>query len=161
MDSAMGSQLIKSGLSLPTGIWSAESNLSNPELVYKIHQENIAAGASYITANTFRTTPRAYMKMGLAQNEATLKSKESMNSAIRVAKKAASNKVKVLGSIAPLEDCYRPDLFPGLEVAVKESRTLGEELANGGVDIIILETMNSVIEIESCLKALQTIEKPI
>ena len=161
MDSAMGSQLIKNGLSLPTGTWSAGSNLSNPELVYKIHKENISSGANYITTNTFRTTPRAYMKMGLAQSEALLKSKESMNSAIRVAKKAAGNRSMILGSIAPLEDCYRPDLFPGYDVAVKEFKTLGEELANGGVDIIIMETMISTIEIESCLEALRGIEKPI
>ena len=33
---------------------------------------------------------------------------ESMIAAINIAKKAAHNNVKVLGSIAPLEDCYKP-----------------------------------------------------
>ena len=32
--------------------------------------------------------------------------------------------------------------------AIKEFKNIGENLANGGVDILIIETMNSIIEIE-------------
>ena len=157
----MGSELINYGLSLPLDIWSAESNISNPELVYKIHQENINSGASYITTNTFRTTLRAYKKTGLSKEDSKLKSKESLNAAVKIAKDAAGNRAKVLGSIAPLEDCYKPKLFPGKNVAIKEFKDIGKELARGDVDIIIMETMNSIIEIESCLLALKNIKKPI
>lgn len=157
----MGSELINYGLSLPLDIWSAKSNISNPELVYKIHQENINSGASYITTNTFRTTPRAYKKTGLSKEDSQLKSKKSLNAAVKIAKDAAKNRAKVLGSIAPLEDCYKPELFPGKDVAIKEFKDIGKELARGDVDIIIMETMNSIIEIESCLLALQNIKKPI
>ena len=39
LDGAMGSELIKRGEALPNYIWSADSNLKNPELVYQIHRD--------------------------------------------------------------------------------------------------------------------------
>ena len=56
----MGSELIKRGEDLPNHLWSAYSNLKTPKLVYQIHKDYIDAGSTYITTNTFRTTPRAY-----------------------------------------------------------------------------------------------------
>ena len=67
----MGSELIKRGEDLPPHLWSADSNLKNPELVYQIHKDYIDAGSSYITTNTFRTTPRAYGKTKLSELEIT------------------------------------------------------------------------------------------
>ena len=63
LDGAMGSELIRWGMELPEHIWSAAANLTNPELVLEIHREYVDAGADYITANTFRTTPRAFDKL--------------------------------------------------------------------------------------------------
>ena len=62
LDSAMGSEIIKRGEVLPDHIWSAQTNISNPDLVCSIHKDNILSGATHITTNTFRTTPRAYSK---------------------------------------------------------------------------------------------------
>ena len=70
LDGAMGSELIKSGLSLPNHIWSAEANIHHPELVQKIHRQYVEAGADYIITNTFRTTPRTYQKTGLNRKKA-------------------------------------------------------------------------------------------
>ena len=69
LDGAMGSELIHRGLELPEHIWSADANLSHPELVLEIHREYVEAGADYITANTFRTTPRAYENIGVRRQE--------------------------------------------------------------------------------------------
>ena len=62
LDGAMGSELMRRGLTLPEHIWSADANITNPDLVQQIHKEYVDAGADYITCNTFRTTPRAYKK---------------------------------------------------------------------------------------------------
>ena len=120
LDSAMGSELINRGEFLPEHIWSAHINTSNPQLIYQIHSENIQAGAQIIIANTFRTTPRSYMKTGLNIYDATHEAHTSLVSAINMARKASNKNALVLGSIAPLEDCYQPKLFPGIDIAYNE-----------------------------------------
>ena len=169
LDGAMGSELIRWGMELPEHIWSAAANLTNPELVLKIHREYVDAGADYITANTFRTTPRAFGKLDslvagfveVNKKDAVLNSRNSLFTAVELSKEAARNSVKVLGSIASLEDCYSPELFPGKNTAITEFRQLGGWLSDAGVDILLLETMNSIAEAEAGLIALQSFELPI
>ena len=169
LDGAMGSELIRWGMELPEHIWSAAANLTNPELVLKIHREYVDAGADYITTNTFRTTPRAFGKLDslvagfveVNKKDAVLNSRNSLFTAVELAKEVASNSVKVLGSIASLEDCYSPELFPGKNTAITEFRQLGGWLSDAGVDILLLETMNSIAEAEAGLIALQSFELPI
>ena len=109
----MGSELIRRGETLPNHIWSADSNFKNPELIYQIHKDYIDAGSSFITTNTFRTTPGAYRKTGLSKSDSIAMAHRSLKIAVRLTNKAADDKLKILGSIAPLEDCYKPVLFPG------------------------------------------------
>tara|TARA_B110000014_G_C20126592_1_gene600827 strand:+ start:5819 stop:6679 length:861 start_codon:yes stop_codon:yes gene_type:complete len=162
LDGAIGSELILKGEILPPGVWSAKINLSNPNLLLNIHKEYINAGANYITTNTFRTTTRAYKKTGLSTIQANKLAKKSMHAAISIAKKAAENKtIKILGSIAPLEDCYSPQLFPGVENAKNEFSIIAKWLKEGGVDGYILETMNNIIETQTCLEVLQDYKLPV
>ena len=157
----MGSELIKRGEDLPNHIWSAHINIKNPDLVCQIHKDYISAGSRYITTNTFRTTQRSYSKTGLTKTEATNIADKSLKIAVKAAKDASEDNVKVLGSIAPLEDCYQPELFPGVDIAKEEFRYIGESLKNEGVDIILLETMNSIQETKTCLDAVSHLNLPI
>ena len=160
LDGAMGSELIVRGELLPRHIWSANTNLTNPQLVRKIHKEYVEAGCDYITTNTFRTTKRSYLKLGLSEDEAIYKSTRSLYSAVTQAKRANSGKQKILGSIAPLEDCYKPELFPEEQVAYDEFKIIGSQLVDAGVDILLLETMNSIIETKICLSSLENFNIP-
>ncbi len=161
LDGAMGSEFIKRGYNLPEHIWSANMNIENSDTVYDIHMEYINAGSNYITTNTFRTTPRSYMKTGLNINEATIVAKKSLLNAAEIAKKAANNSVKVLGSIAPLEDCYMPNLFPGKNIAKKEYQEIAKWLDESNIDIFLIETMNSIQEAEICIKECSKYNRPI
>ena len=161
MDGAMGSELIQRGLHLPKYIWSAQANIEAQEIVYQIHKEYIDAGADYITTNTFRSTPRSYQKIGLNQEDATQTAEISLKNAVFQAKKVSDNKCKVLGSIAPLEDCYRPNLFPGVNVAKEEFMQIGKWLVESKVDILLLETMNSIVETKACLDSISSYDIPI
>ena len=161
LDGAMGSELIRHGEILPPHIWSAKINLTNPNLIYKIHNNYIEQGADYITTNTFRSTPRAFKKMGQDDDDAYNNAKQSLQSAIQMAKKAANQCTKILGSIAPLEDCYSPTLFPGVKKAKKEFKDIGLMLNKSGIDIFLLETMNSIIETSTCLEAIKQFNIPI
>jgi len=161
LDGAMGTELISSGEKLPHHIWSASINLTNPNLIYNIHKKYINKGVDYITTNTFRTTPRSFKKIGLNQQEACDMARKSFDLAIDMAKKASDGKVKILGSIAPLEDCYLPSLFPESNEAKKEFEQLGDWFNKSEIDIIILETMNSIIETETCLQIIKNLNIPI
>ena len=162
LDGGMGTELISQGIKLPPHTWSADTNINNPSLVYKIHKKYIESGSDYIITNTFRTTPRSYMKTGLS----IIKSKEiahqSLINAVKMAQKAGcETKVKILGSIAPLEDCYKPSNYPGDRKAKLEFLELSNWFIDSGIDIFILETMNNLPEILVCLKTLSSHNIPI
>ena len=154
LDGAMGSEFIKRGYSLPNHIWSANMNIDNANVVKDIHHEYVKSGSCYLTTNTFRSTARAYLKTGLTLTQSHEYSRKSILNAVIAAKNASKNNVKVIGSIAPLEDCYKPELFPGKSLAYDEFKIIGNNLVDAGVDIILLETMNSIKETETCIKAL-------
>ncbi|SUZ87290.1 uncharacterized protein METZ01_LOCUS40144, partial [marine metagenome] len=161
LDGAMGSEFIRRGEILPPHTWSADVNLTNPDLLYGIHQEYVTAGVDYLTTNTFRTTPRAYQKTGLSYKEAHSTAKISMHNAVQMARKASNDSIKILGSIAPLEDCYSPDLFPGADLATKEFSVITEWLADERIDIFLLETMNNILETKTCLDVVEKYKLPI
>jgi S-methylmethionine-dependent homocysteine/selenocysteine methylase len=52
----------------------------------------------------------------------------------------------IAGSLAPLEDCYRPDRVPSEAAISSEHREMARKLARAGVDLILVETMNTVRE---------------
>jgi S-methylmethionine-dependent homocysteine/selenocysteine methylase len=142
LDSAMGSELERRGLELDLPLWSARALVEAPELVAAIHRENVAAGADILTANTFRTTRRALDESGNAD-----RARELAHSAVRIAREAArgaDRPVFVAGSVAPLFDCYRPDLVPedAADLA-REHAALIAELAAAGVDLLLLETFGT------------------
>jgi S-methylmethionine-dependent homocysteine/selenocysteine methylase len=155
LDGAMGSELIKRGLILPEHVWSAEANINHPELIEKIHREYADAGADYIITNTFRTTPRAYRKTGISSKKSHQMAKISLMRAVEHAKNSGGPRTKIIASFAPLEDCYRPELFPGIDNAISEYTLLAKWIIEAGVDILLLETMNSVTETEAGLCALK------
>jgi S-methylmethionine-dependent homocysteine/selenocysteine methylase len=138
----MGSELERRGLELDLPLWSARALVEAPELVAAIHRENVAAGADILTANTFRTTRRALDESGNAD-----RARELTHLAVRIAREAvleASRPVLVAGSVAPLFDCYRPDLVPEDASRLgREHAILVSELASAGVDLLLLETFGT------------------
>ena len=136
----MGSELERRGLELDVPLWSARALVEAPELVAAIHRENVEAGADVLTANTFRTTRTALDESGNAD-----RAEELTRLAVRLAREAAgSAPLLVAGSVAPLYDCYRPDLVPEDVGALEEAHAeLAGTLASAGVDLLLLETFGT------------------
>src|SRR5262249_35986334 len=67
----------------------------------------------------------------------------------------------VAGGLAPLEDCYRPDLVPPQEACVAEHREQAAMLAGAGVDLLFVETMNTIREAEAALAAAAATGLPV
>ena len=145
LDGAMGTELQRRGVDTGLPLWSANALLVHPEVVLQIHKEYFEAGADIITTNTFRTTRRTMKRANLPD-----RSKQLTATAVALARRAreavADRRVLIAGSMAPLEDCYRPDLVPSDTELKDEHTELAERLAEGGVDFILIETMNTVRE---------------
>ena len=152
LDGAIGTELINKGIKTPLPLWSAIANKQNYDEVVKIHKSYIENGCNIITTNTFRTTERTYKKAGY--KNPFLDSNNSSDLAIKAANEARENhNILIAYSIAPLEDCYEPDSFPGRLVAFKEYDYIIKNLNNKPIDIILFETMGNIKEIETLLIA--------
>ena len=151
LDAAMGTELQRRGADTRLPLWSARALVDDSALVRTIHSEEVAAGAEVLTANTFRTHRRTLAKGGLGERSHVLTA-----FAVALARDAAAESgrdVFVAGSLAPLEDCYRPDLVPEEEALEREHREQADSLAAAGVDLILLETHNSVRELVAAARA--------
>jgi S-methylmethionine-dependent homocysteine/selenocysteine methylase len=128
LDGPLGTELLARGAPTPPPLWSALALTEAPEVVRSIHQAYAEAGATVHTANTFRTKRR----------QAGERWAELVRIAVRLARSAVPSGHLVAGSIAPLEDCYRPDLSP--VDPRPEHRELARALADAGVDLLLCET---------------------
>ena len=159
MDGAMGTELMRRGIELPLPLWSSMSNIDQYDQVLNVHKDYIEAGSDILTTNTFRTTPRTFIKAGYSQNESEIISEQCCNMAIAAAKHAVKKEnTLIAGSVAPLEDCYEPLHFPGKEIAKKEFQLIINNIVRNGVDILLFETMGNFEEIESALQVSNDID---
>ncbi len=133
LDGAMGTELFRRGIETRLPVWSAQALVTHPGVVREIHQDYIRAGAEIITANTFRTTTRTLAKKTMAN-----RARELTFLAAEEAKEAraqtANHPVWIAGSVAPLEDCYEPNLVPDSETAFQEHSEFVGWLVEAGVD---------------------------
>lgn len=149
LDGALGTELERRGFATTLPLWSAKALLDAPNMVWEIHQDYVAAGADVLSACTFRTTPYTLRKVGLEH-----RAEELTHQAIRYAKAAfsefppalAGGLGRVAGSIAPLEDCYHPELAPSQDILKTEHARFAKLLADAGADLMLVETQNSARE---------------
>lgn len=128
LDGPLGTELNARGVSTDLPLWSASAIDSAPQVIAAIHRDYAAAGATLHTANTFRTKRR---NVGHRWEELT-------REAVRLARQAVPTSHRIAGSIAPLADCYRPDLSP--VDSCEEHREMAEVLADAGCDVLLCET---------------------
>ncbi|MEV4256728.1 homocysteine S-methyltransferase family protein, partial [Spirillospora sp. NPDC049652] len=124
------------------------------EALRAVHEGHLAAGAGVVTAATFRCNLRALRRIGL--DEAGLA--WMVHAAVGVARAArGTGNALVAASMAPVEDCYRPDLVPPDGELAAEHRWLATELQRVGVDLVLIETMNTEREARIALEQVQAV----
>ena len=144
LDGATGSELDRLGVDVGMPLWSANAILEAPEILRQVHIAYLEAGAQAISTNTFRTHERSLAKAGMGDRaeELTAKAVEIAHSAVN----EVNTDALVFGSVAPLEDCYSPELAPLSKVCEEEHAQMIKHLVNSGVDLVLLETMCSAHE---------------
>lgn len=152
LDGATGTELSRRGLDTRLPLWSARALADRPDVVETVHREYVGSGCLVLTACTFRTHERTLARGGLGGRGDELNA-----SAVRAARRGAAAAgvpgVRVAGSMAPLEDCFRPDLVPPLEELAAEHGRQALSLARAGVDLLLVETMNTVREAIAAVRA--------
>jgi len=152
LDGAMGTMLQKYGLK--SGECSEGWNISHPQVVQKIHQEYIKAGADVILTNTFGANRIKLNSFG--RENSILKINEI---AIDIAKDAINKernlekRIFIAGSVGPTGKILEP--YGDLKVSevYKNYKEQVVILEKAGVDLIILETFYDLEEIKTALKA--------
>ncbi|UJR86611.1 homocysteine S-methyltransferase family protein [Sandaracinus amylolyticus] len=134
LDGPVGTELARRAVATPAPMWSAHAIEGAPDVLAAIHRDYAHAGATIHTAATFRTTPRA---SGPGWERLARR-------AVEITRASIDPGHRVAGSIAPLEDCYRPDLSPSDPRA--EHRALARALAGAGADLLLCETFPHVGE---------------
>lgn len=160
MDGAMGTEILRRDVNTTLPLWSAEALINNPKIIQQIHEDYIKAGAEIIISDTFRTTKRAFGKKGLAK-----KAKSAAILACKLAQAAIkstkpSHTVYIAGSIAPLEDCYSPQLTPSVKELEEEHLQYAKNLQEGGIDFLLIETMITVRETLAAIYAAKKLKIP-
>lgn len=135
LDGATGTELGRRGVETRGALFSAAALLSESGIatLRAVHAEYARAGAQVITANTFRTNPRKAGERWAALTAL----------AVRIARESGA---VVAGSIAPAEDCYRPELRPHPAVARREHAGFARALADAGCDLLLVETVAAADE---------------
>lgn len=147
LDGAMGTLLQDSGLEdgAPGELW----NLENPDAVRAAHVAYAEAGARLLTTNTFGgTRPRLDMH-GLGDRLA-----EVNRNAARIARSVADEHgLLVAGDLGPTGEL----LAPLGTMTLEEAQALFAEqltaLVEGGIDLVLIETLSDLGEADAALAA--------
>jgi methionine synthase I (cobalamin-dependent)/5,10-methylenetetrahydrofolate reductase len=130
-----------------------ELNLSQPDLIRGIHHEYLQAGAEIIETNTFGAN-----SFRLARHSLADKVRDINRAGVRLAREAAKSfDVWVAGSVGPLGTRIEPLGKTSFQEARDAFRAQIEALAEGGADLIILETFGYLEEIRQALLAVKDV----
>ncbi|WP_394828408.1 bifunctional homocysteine S-methyltransferase/methylenetetrahydrofolate reductase [Pendulispora albinea] len=146
VDGAMGTQLYERGI-----LYSScfeELNVSRPEVVVRVHEDYVKAGANVLETNTFGANALRLEKHGLQARV-----RELNLAGVELARKAAAGRAFVAGAIGPsgyfLGEASARDLAK-VEAALGEQ---AEALVEGGVDVLVVETFRQPNELLLALDA--------
>ncbi|HEX9814680.1 MAG TPA: betaine--homocysteine S-methyltransferase [Myxococcota bacterium] len=156
-DGATGTNLM--GMGLPAGQAPDLWNLERPENVTRLHESFIEVGADIILTNTFGAN-RCRLKLDNAQ-EQTREINEAGARIARAVADAVGRPVVVAGSMGPTGEMLEP--YGTLTDAEAEA-TFAEQaqaLAEGGADVLWIETIFAFGELKAAVAAASSVGLPV
>ncbi len=151
LSGGLGTELQRRGHPTPLPLWSAATLLEAPEAVQTLHADYVRAGARLVTANTFRTGRATVAPQGHDARKLTRLAVDLARAGIEEA--AVGEPVLLAGSVAPVADCYEPELVPDEATLRAEHGLHIGALVAAGVDLALIETMNTIREAVTALGA--------
>jgi len=147
-DGAMGTMLFASGLQFgdPPEVW----NVSQPEVVRRIHRGYLEAGSRIVMTNTFGGNRLRLRLHGLQERVTDLNRTAAI--LLRAEVDAAGGRALVAGDIGPTGEIMAPLGTLSDEEAVEVFAEQAAALIAGGVDLIWIETMSHLSEIRAAIQ---------
>jgi S-methylmethionine-dependent homocysteine/selenocysteine methylase len=153
IDGGTGTQLQAEGVPMDDVAWSARANLEHPDVVQRVHEEYIRAGAEVIIANSYAASRAALAPAELGDRVAEA-NRSAVRAALRAREAAATRPVAVAGSMSsfsPIDmdaaSLDRPHPGPTADdprfPTLADFREQAALLAEAGVDLIALEMINA------------------
>jgi homocysteine S-methyltransferase len=154
-DGAMGTMLYAKGVFINRCFDSL--NVMSPDTVTEIHQDYVRAGADVLETNTFGANRIKLRSFGLGD-----KVRDINVEGARITRRAARDQAYVAGAIGPLGVRIEPWGKMGTDEAGAYFREQADALAEGGVDLFILETFRDLNEMGAAIAAVRSVsELPI
>jgi len=144
-DGATGTNLFAMGLQ--TGDAPELWNIDHPARIANLHRSFVDAGSDIILTNSFGGT-----HYRLALHEAADRVRELNIAAARLARQEAdkaNKKVLVAGSMGPTGEILKPSGLVSIAEAQAAFAEQAHALAEGGVDVLWIETISSAEEIQA------------
>lgn len=141
-DGAIGTMLYARGV--PMEVCFDEINQSRPDLIRKIHEEYVDAGARLIETNTFGANALSLSKYNLEDQA------ESLNArGVEIARQAVGTRAYVAGAVGPARGLPHREYTEADHIQVYTEQIAA--LAGGGADAIILETFLRLDDLKRAL----------
>jgi S-methylmethionine-dependent homocysteine/selenocysteine methylase len=172
LDGGIGTEIQALGAPMDGAVWSATANLDYPDVVRRVHEEYIRAGADVILTNTFSSGRTAMGPAGLGDRfEAA--NRRAVELTLEARDNAADRPVVVAGAMSPFRtfsmrpvpghererrDVEVPLAGDALVSAYREQALL---LADAGVELLVLETITSPIDGRAIVRAARETALPI
>ena len=156
-DGATGTNLF--GMGLETGDPPEPWNLEHKDRIRSLHQGFVDAGSDLFLTNSFGGTSFR-LKLHNLENQVF----ELNKAAGVVAREVADNAdrlVIVAGAMGPTGEMIEPHGLMTPKEATAAFRAQAEGLAEGGVDVLWLETMYAMEELEAAIDAVKDIGLPV
>lgn len=144
-DGGLGTELMRHGL--PLGTCPETWNVERPDVVQGVHASYFEAGSDVVSTNSFGGN-----RIKLAAHGLENRARELNLAAARVARRAAPAGKFVAGSMGPTGKFLQPQ---GEFTEAEFEEAYGEQagaLAEGGVDLLIIETQYDLKEALAALK---------
>ena len=146
-DGSIGSYLYQKGFSYPI----SKLNIENPKVIFDLHREYLDAGVDIITTNSFSADLSILSRYHLEDSIYEINFQS-----VKIAQKAIKgyNNRLIAGSIGP--GFFKPEYSIEDGKLLKKSVSIqSKALVDGGVDIILLETILSLVGAKISLKEIK------
>ncbi len=157
LDGGMGQELVARSGDEPTPLWATRVMIDHPGMVKEIHEDYFNAGATVATTNTYAIHHDRLERFDLDHLFHALHLRALAEAHEAKGKRAG---VRIAGSIGPLKASYRPDLAEPVEIAAPKYAEIARILGPH-VDMILCETMASLVMAEAVAEGAQASGKPV
>ena len=158
LDGGTGTEIERQGATMNDVAWCGIAHMEQADIVRRVHQSYIDAGADVIIANTFGTAPHVLEKLKLAE-----KAEEINQAAVRIALEARDNSGRetcVAASMSSMPAFDEPKVPTESEFFDGYLR-MAEILATAGAELLVTEMMLDEKNASMVVEAANSVGLPV